>query len=354
MAAEDEGRTEEPSEVKLEKARKEGRVAKSQELSGALVLLLCLLMLIFFSKYIFTQLTNVLQFYFTRTAHPDFSNKGLLVEFYNVMIRCILPISLIGIVGGFLANIIQNKGFIFSTKPIEVKFSKIVPRLGEYLKKTIFSAKGLFNIAKSIGKVALIIVVAYIYIKKDMFVLIEIIDNQDIIMAVGKIGKMAAQILLTVAILFLVIAIPDYFVQKRDFMNEMKMTKQEQKEEYKEMEGDPEMKARLQQMQQELLKKNIPKAVAESDVVIANPEHYAVALKIGDNIDSAPVVNAKGVDQEAQFIKRIARENDVPIVENRPVARELYTNVEVGDIIPKDYYTIIAVIYAHLDKYKNT
>ena len=163
---------------------------------------------------------------------------------------------------------------------------------------------------------------------------------------------MAAKMLITVAVLFLVISIPDYFVQKHDFMQEMRMTKQEVKEEYKEMEGDPEVKSKLQQMQRQLLSQNIPKAVAESDVVITNPTHFAVALKYDQTVADSPMVNAKGEDNMAQTIKRVARENDIPIIENRPVARDLYTNVEVGDIIPERYYNTIAIIYSHLEKFK--
>ena len=352
MAAEDEGRTEEPSEYRLEKARKEGRVAKSQEVSGALVLLLCVVTLIFLSKWLFNQLVGVLTFYFNLCKNPDLDNPTLVSFFFDVFIKCVIPISLISAVAAIAGNIIQTKGFIFSLKPIEPKFSKIVPKIGEYLKKTMFSGKGLFNVAKSFVKVGIIVIVAYIYIKKDIFVLCEIISNGQITSAIGKLASMAAQILITVAIIFLVIAIPDYFVQKREFMEEMKMTKQEQKEEYKELEGDPEVKSRLQQMQRELLSQNIPKAVAESDVVITNPTHFAVALKYDQTVNDSPLVNAKGADEMAQTIKRLARENNVPIVENRPLARDLYTNVEVGDIIPQTYYTAIALVYTQLEKFK--
>lgn len=352
MAAEDEGRTEEPSEYKLEKARKEGRVAKSQEISSALVLLLCAVTLIFLGKWLLNSFAEILIFYFNQCSVYDIHDPSLVATFYSVFIKTVLPIALISVIAGIAGNIIQTKGFIFSLKPIEPKMSKIIPKIGEYLKKTIFSLKGLFNVAKSIGKVAIIVVVAYICIKKDIFVLCEIISNGEINVAIGQIAKMAAQILITVAIIFLIISIPDYFVQKHDFMEEMKMTKQEQKEEYKEMEGDPEVKSKLQQMQRQLLQQNIPKAVAESDVVITNPTHFAVALKYDTSIADSPIVNAKGEDNIAQTIKRLARENNIPIVENRPVARELYTNVEVGGIIPEIYYNTIAVIYSHLEKFK--
>ena len=354
MAAEDEGRTEQPSEYKLEKARKEGRVAKSQEISGALILLLCVVTIVFLSKWLFSEIVTIFKFYFTQCSTYDVKNPSFLPAFFDVFIKCVLPIGLISAISAVAGNIIQTRGFIFSLKPIEPKFSKIVPKLGEYFKKTIFSAKGLFNIAKSLGKVAVIAFVGYLYIKKDLFLLIDIIDNGNVAGALGQVAKMAAQILITVAVIFLAISIPDYFVQRHDFMEEMKMTKQEVKEEYKEMEGDPEVKSKLQQMQRQLLSQNVRKAVAESDVVIANPTHFAVALKYDSSTsDSAPIMNAKGEDNQALLIRRIAEENSVPVLENRPVARELYTNVEVGDIIPEVYFTVLAEIYSHLEKFKN-
>ena len=352
MSAEDEGRTEEPSEYKLEKARKEGRVAKSQEISGALTMLVAVVMIIFLSKILLGELTTMMKFYFNRCSNPDVTNPSLVTAFFSFFLKCVIPVTVVSAVAAVLSNIIQTKGFIFSLKPIEPKFSKILPKVGEYLKKTMFSQKGLFNIFKSLFKVAIICIVAYIYIKNDIFELIQIISNGDIGTALVNIAKMCAQILITVAIIFLVLAIPDYFVQKKDFMEEMKMTKQEQKEEYKEMEGDPEVKGKLKQMQQELLKQNIPKAVAESDVVITNPTHFAVALKYDTTVADSPMVNAKGADEVAFRIKKIAKENDIPIVENRPMARELYTNVELGDIIPEVYYSTVAVIYSHLEKFR--
>lgn len=352
MAAEDEGRTEEPSEYRLEKARKEGRVAKSTEVSGALVLLLCVVTLIFLSKWLYNQIVESFVYFFNRTGTGEMGTYSMISYFMVTVVKCMLPVSAVGAVAAIIGNIIQTRGFVFSLKPIEPKFSKIVPKFGEYFKKTIFSGKGLFNVAKSVVKVAIIVIIAYIYIKKDIFVIIHIISNRDAHVALAKVVSMAAQLLIIVSILFLVISIPDYFVQKRDFMEEMKMTKQEQKEEYKEMEGDPEVKSRLRQMQQQLLQQNIPKAVAESDVVVTNPMHYAVALKMDSAVNDAPMVNAKGVDEVAQTIKRLARENDIPIVENRPVARGLYTEVEVGDIIPVEYYKAIALIYSHLENFQ--
>ncbi|MBP5568794.1 MAG: flagellar biosynthesis protein FlhB [Treponema sp.] len=354
MAAEDEGRTEEPSEYKLEQARKEGRVAKSQEVSSALVILLCVVMLIFLGRYILSQCIQIYTFYFNK-CHDVYINDPKLMSFFLVEIfKIVIPVALVGALAAFIGNVIQTRGIVFSLKPIQPKFSNIIPRFGEFFRKTLFSGKGLFNIAKSMLKVTVIVIIAFFLISDDIYVLIEIIKNGQIFNAIGKIATMAAKLLLIVAVLFLVISIPDYFIQRREFRESMKMTKQEVKEEYKELEGDPEVKSRLRQMQQQLLSQNIPKAVAASDVVITNPTHFAVALKYDvTQGDEAPKVTAKGEDQLALTMRRIATENNVPIVENKPVARGLYTETQVGAIIPETYYKAISLIYSHLDKYSS-
>lgn len=350
MAAEDEGRTEEPSEYKLEKARKEGRVAKSQEISGALILLVSVLILIAFSKWIFGQCVEIYRFYFSRCSNPtiDITDGNLYTAFLNFFLKITIPVAFVSAIAAFVGNIIQTRGVIFSWKPIEPKFSKIVPHIGNYLKKTIFSGTGLFNVVKSLVKIAVIVFVAYSLIRREIPDLLMVISNGQIMIAIQKIAALCAKLLIIVAIFFLVISIPDYFVQRHDFMESMKMTKQEVKQEYKELEGDPEVKGRLQQMQRDLLSQNIPKAVSESDVVIANPTHFAVALKYVQDEDVAPKVTAKGEDQTALYIRRIAEENNIPIEENKPLARGLYTDVKIGDIIPMTYYNAISVIYSHI------
>lgn len=353
MAAEDEGRTEEPSEYKLEKARKEGRVPKSPEVGAALVLIFSVVTLIFLGKWIFYQCLSIYQFYFERVGDYNLGDPTLITFFIQSLLKIVIPVALVAIFGGIFGNIVQTRGFVISWKSISFKFSNIVPKFGEYFKKTIFSAKGLFNIAKSIGKVAVIVIIAYIFIKQDIFELLEIIKNGQVVVAVGRIAVMGARLLLIVGVLFLIISIPDFFVQRHEFRESMKMTKQEVKEEYKEMEGDPEVKNRLKQMQQQLLSQNIPKAVSESDVVITNPTHFAVALKYDRLESDAPKVTAKGEDELAFTIRRIATENDIPIVEDKPVARGLYTETQVGDIIPEAYYRTISIIYSHLKNFTN-
>lgn len=356
FAAEDEGRTEEPSEFKLEKARKEGRVAKSQDLNGALVMLFAVLTLIIMSPWLLKSFAECYVFYFSRCTSEDIMNPANAAVFFNFFFKMTLPIATVALVAGVSGNIIQNRGFLFSTKPIQFQFSKVLPHIGQYLKKTMFSMQGAFNIVKSISKVIIIIAVATILIRRNLPEFLLIIKTSGNVAAIiGKIASVAAQMLVFAAIFFLVLAIPDYFMQKKEFMESLKMTKQEVKEEYKEMEGDPQLKGQIRQLQQQLLRQNMPRAVAESDVVIANPTHFAVSLKYDSTIqNSAPQVTAKGSDNTALRIKQIARENDVPIVENRPLARGLYTDTQIGDIIPEAYIKAIAVVYAQLKKYSDS
>lgn len=349
FAAEDEGRTEDPSEHKIQKAREEGRVAKSQELASSLVMFVTILVLIICAKFFFRNCAEIMSFFFRRCAEDDLFQPQYFRVFVVFLAKMILPLALSGMVAGVIANIVQNKKFIFTTKPIEPQFSKISPKVGQYLKKTLFSFEGGFNVLKSFLKVLIVCFIAYLIIRSDMKIFLEFLNTANIIGAIGRIAFSAAKILVSCSIVFLLIAIPDYFVQKKQFIESMKMTKQEVKQEYKEMEGDPEVKAKLNQAQRDLLQKNMPQMVAKSDVVITNPTHFAVALLYDKNVADAPQVTAKGVDALALRIRSIAKENDVPIVENRPLARSLYAETEVGDIIPIEYINAIVTIYTQID-----
>ncbi|MBQ0004190.1 MAG: EscU/YscU/HrcU family type III secretion system export apparatus switch protein [Treponema sp.] len=353
FAAEDEGKTEEPSSIKLDRARKEGRVAKSQELNSAIALLLSTITLIILGKWIFEQCLEIYIFFFSRAGTEEFFNPANGAVFLSYFLKIVLPIAVVGVIGAVSGNLIQNRGFIFSFKPITPKFSNIIPHIGQYLKKTMFSKTGLFNVAKSIGKVAIIAAVGFNMIKGDLPELLAIIQERGSMAGcLGMIASMGAKILIFAALFFIAISIPDYFVQRHEFMEQMKMTKEEVKQEFKEQEGDPEVKSHLEQAKRELLRRSIPKAVKESDVVITNPTHFAVALKYDPAVKDAPVVNAKGEDNLAQEIKKIARENNVPIVENKPLARGLYAETKIGDIIPEVYFKAISVVYAQLEKFK--
>ena len=200
---------------------------------------------------------------------------------------------------------------------------------------------------KSIVKVAVIFIAAYLLIRSEIPQLLTLMQT-NFWDGVVYIADMTAKLLVITAIIFIIIAIPDYIVQRKQFMESMKMTKQEVKQEYKETEGDPLVKGKLRQYMHEMLRRNMPAAVAKSDVVITNPTHYAVAIQYDNTTMAGPMVTAKGVDSLARRIREIATENRVPLVENRPLARALYAEVEIGEMVPENYYQALAVILANV------
>jgi flagellar biosynthetic protein FlhB len=345
FAAEDEGRTEDPTEFKIRKAREEGRVAKSQELNGALVLLLPTLTLIALAPWMLKTFTEMLRFYLTRSTTTEITDPVLITAFFHYFVMLVLPVTITAMVAGVASNILQNGGFFFTVKPIMPQFNKIVPNFSKFFSRALFSAEGLFNLAKSLVKVAIIVVIAYVSIRNEVPKLVTMLDA-GFWQSVSFIGSMTARLLLSAGFFFLAISIPDYIFQRRQFMESLKMSKQEIKEEYKQMEGDPLVKSRLRQRMRELLSQNMAVNVPKADVIITNPTHFAVAIQWDRSTMRAPMVTAKGADQLAFRIREIAKGANVPMVENRPLARALYAEVEIGDMIPDEYYQALAIILA--------
>jgi flagellar biosynthetic protein FlhB len=290
-----------------------------------------------------------MRYFFTRSTAFAFGDKGNAEGVLYYILKMFLPIGLTALVTAIAANLIQNRGFIFSMKPLEPNFGKIVPKLGQYFRKTIFSGAGAWNVAKSLIKVAVLALISFTLIRTDLEKLLSL-SSVSPWNGIAHIAWMAAKLLIMAAVFFLVIAVPDYLIQRYQFMEQMKMSEQELKEEYKMEEGDPQVKSYVMQQLQALLRQNIPKNVAESNVVITNPTHYAVALKYDPYFMNGPMVMAKGADRLAQRIKEIARTNDIPIVENRHLARALFTATEVGEIIPPQYYSAVAIILANIQR----
>ena len=348
FAAEDEGKTEQPTEHKLQKARKEeGRVPKSQELNSCIIFLFLILLLVLLAPRIENMLKEMMVFFFTNINVERVDDGRFAAVSLRYFLFISLPFSILGLIIGVVANLVQNKGFIYNTKLIQPKFSKLF-RIDQYFKRTLFSMEGGFNVVKSLLKVVLVAFVSYLLIMAQREKLLLLLQTASPALAQREIAFMAARILIVNAVLLLCVGVLDYIVQRKQFMESMKMSKHDVKEEYKELEGDPEVKQHLENAQKELLNRNMPKAVREADVLITNPTHFAVALKWQMGVQDAPQVTAKGEDQVAFTMKRIAREAEVPIVENRPLARGLYTDSEVGDIIPITYIRAIATIYAQI------
>ena len=348
FAAEDEGRTEEPSEYKIRKAREEGRVAKSQELVAAVGLLLPALALALLAPYFARTMREMVVFYFSRAASADISRDAgpLAAAFFSYFARLAVPLAAVAVLGALFSNIVQV-GFLFSIKPITPDFSRIVPHFGEFLRKTTFSMQGLFGLAKSVVKITIIGLIAYMSVRDQIDRILSLFTTP-FWTSVMFIGTLSIRLIIQAAIATLILSVPDYLFQRHQYMESLKMSKEEVKEERKQQEGDPLIRSRLRERMRELLSRNMAANVPKADVVITNPTHFAVALEWEREKMVAPVVTAKGQDEVALRIRRIAEENGVPLVENRPLARALYAEVEIGDAIPEKYYQAIAAVLAHV------
>lgn len=232
--------------------------------------------------------------------------------------------------------------FQISTKPLQPKFSKLNPVSGM---KKLFSKEKIVELIKSIAKIILIMAVVYNTIKGDWVYLVKFYQ-MPLTQAIELIGSIVINMGLKISLVFMVIAFADLFYQRWKFHEDIKMSKQEVKDEYKNAEGDPQIKGKIRQKMREASQRRMMQDVPKADVVITNPTHYAVAIRYDANEGSAPKVLAKGADFVAQKIKEIARENNVEIVENKPLARMLYANVEIGQEVPPELYQSVAEVLA--------
>ena len=342
-SAEEEGRTEQPSEFKLRKAREEGRVAKSMEIGSAAVLVVTVAVIAFLARSMLNTIAEMTRFFLMRAVDGEIADGSIFRAFVRYFLRLVLPVVLCAAAAAIIANVVQMRGFVFSVKLIKPQFNKILPHFGRFFKRALFSAEGVFNLAKSLVKIAVLVAICFFIIRSDLPRMSMMLES-GIYESVAFIAKEALKLLLISAVFFLAVSIPDYIFQKRQFIESLKMSKQEVKEEYKELEGDPLVKGRMKQRMREMLSRNMALNVPKADVVITNPTHYAVAVQYDRKTMPAPMVIAKGQDNMALRIKEIARSHDVPVMENKPLARALYANVEIGDIIPPEYFQAMAVI----------
>jgi len=350
-------KTEPATQKKLEDARKEGKVAKSKDLTEGVALVVLFLLLKVFIGYVGERMIGLFDSTIGRMAEFMDVNRGGLstVAISSMLMNAIIELLLIiwpflvfGFAITFLVTIYQV-GWKVSAKPMEPKLSKFNPINGF---KRIFSKDSIFELVKSIAKVGIIVYITYTNIKDEannLFILYEISLNQ----AVALIGEIILDVGLQIAIVFVVVGLVDYLYQRWKFADEMKMTKQEVKDEYKNTEGDPQIKGRIRQKMREASQRRMMQDVPKADVVITNPTHFAVAIKYDAEVSKAPIVVAKGEDFLAQKIKEVARENNVEIVENKPLARMLYHNVDIGAEIPPELYQSVAEVLAMVYHMKN-
>ena len=343
-------KTEPATQKKLDDARKEGQVAKSREIANGMGLMALFLVLKIWTG---NMGMNFLETFYTIYDHipqtvnllggtrPEREIVLLLRHAAIQLLLIVLPILLIGFLVAFLSDIWQVK-WKPTSKPLQPKFSKLNPVKGF---QKIFSMNSLVELLKSIIKIFIITYIAYGYIKNKTSYLYMLYD-MEIMPALNLILQVITDLGIRIAAVYLVFAFADYAYQKWKFSEDMKMTKQEVKEEYKNAEGDPQIKGKIRQKMQEVSRRRMMQALPQADVVITNPTHYAVAIKYDPAVSDAPMVIAKGQDYLAQKIKEIARENKVEIVENKPLARMLFANVEVGEAIPPEMYQAVAEVLA--------
>ncbi|WP_250278435.1 flagellar biosynthesis protein FlhB [[Clostridium] colinum] len=346
-------KTEKPTPKRKQKARSEGQVAISKEIATAITLILGFLSLKILGKFMYKQIASVMNFNFTLIQDADkiISEDYLLDFFIYITLRCIIiagPICIVTMFVGIVTNILQV-GWHPTTKPLKPKFDAFNPANGF---KRLFSFKQIVEAFISIIKIIFLGIVIYTAIKGKSHQLTNIV-YMDLFSAVIYICNLCIDIGLRVGYFFIIIAILDFVYQRYSHNKKLRMSKQDIKDEYKQTEGDPVIKGKIRQKMRESALKRMMQEVPGADVVITNPTHFAVAIKYDREKEGAPVVLAKGVDHLAQKIKNVAKENKVEIVENKPLARALYSTVDVGKEIPPELYQAVAEVLAFVYKLKN-
>jgi flagellar biosynthetic protein FlhB len=324
--------------------RDEGQLAKSQELVGAVTLFLPGLLLLFLAPYMLRTCMEMLRFFILRAVELDPTQDAIIAGiFFNYLVRLALPLLAVAVFAALFSNIIQV-GFLFTAKPITPDLSKAVPKFGQYFKR-IFSIDGVFNLLKSIIKILIIGGVAFFLIRSEIHKLVNL-QRAGIWLGLTTVASIAIRMILINSVLLLLLSIPDFIFQRWRFREKNKMSRHEMKEEMKMYEGDPQVRNRIRSRFRDLLKQNISAAVPRADVVITNPTHYAIALEYHqETMPDGPMLTAKGVDEVAARIRKLASEHGVPIIENKPLAQALYKDIEVGSYIPDTYYRVVAEIY---------
>lgn len=342
-------KTEEPTAKKLEDARKKGQVMRSTEVVTAATLLAFFFMLKIFVGFIgnrfMTSFRQTIGFISDYTSEPFTLNTARTIirgSFWNIIVAA-FPIMIVGLVVTIVAIVFQVKWKV-TAEPLKPKFDKFNPVTGM---KRLFSKDKIMDLFKSIAKVVVLAYVVYSYLK-NQWPLIYKMYSYTLPQAIAVIGDTVINVGIRISALFAMIAMFDLFYQKWKYHQDMMMSKQEVKDEYKNSEGDPKVKSQQKQRMQQASQRRMMQDLPNADVVITNPTHLAVAIKYDKDTNEAPVVVAKGADYLAQKIKDRARENAIEIVENKPLARMLYHNVEIGAEIPPELYQMVAEVLAYV------
>lgn len=339
-------KTEQPSSKKLEDARKKGMVAKSIEVNSLLIVVTGLITIFLLQSYIGQRMSSfTINIFNSLDTLPKKISllPNMAFDWYMFFISVLAPVMTAVVIAGLASNISQV-GFKLSPEALAPKFSKLNPAKGI---KRIFSSKSVVEVFKTLLKFFVIALFTYL-ILSDLIVASAYLDNLNPAEVIIFMLDNSFSLLWKIALLYAVIAAIDFVYQRYKFKKDMMMTKQEVKEEMKQLEGDPTVKGRIRKMQMQAAQQRMMANLPTADVVITNPTHYAVALKYDMTKDSAPEVIAKGVDLLAQRIKKVAAEHNIPLHEDRELARALYKMCDVGDKIPPSLFKAVAQVLAYV------
>lgn len=347
-------KTEKATPKKKSDARKKGQVFQSREVSASLVLILMIVSMNAFGSLIYGQLSSFIKKAFTEyLTNKDAIDTGILAKLFidgiTVLAKTSLPLLLIAMLAGLIVGYAQV-GILFTLETLKPQGNRINPFSGF---KRIFSLRSIVELVKSIIKISIVAGVAYSYLKSKSNEVVGLM-NADLSDILSFIGGSAFAVALRICFAMILVGFFDYLYQRYDYEKNLKMTKQEVKEEFKQLEGNPEIKSKIKQKQRQMSMKRMMQEIPKADVVITNPTHYAVAIRYEAEKASAPYVIAKGQDYIALRIKQLAAENKVQIVENKPLARTLYSTVDIGQPIPPELYQAVAEILAFVYNLKNS
>jgi flagellar biosynthetic protein FlhB len=342
----DQERTEEPTSKKREKAREEGQVAKSRELASVAVLGASLIYFYFGASGLITRIMDMMKSHFSTAGSTPLTIdniQSLAIDMTFQTFVILFPFIVLVVIASLASNLLQV-GFMFSAKAIAPKLSKIDPLKGF---TRMFSMRSMTELVKSVLKIIIITTVAWLTVRSEIASTLPLMDQEagEILVYISEVSF---KILSTTCWVLLALAILDYAYQKWEHERNLKMTKQEVRDENKQTDGDPLIKGRIRRLQREMARKRMMAAVPKADVVITNPEHLAVALQYTPKNMEAPVVVAKGADLLAVKIREIAAAHHIPVIENKPVAQLLYKMVQVDQAIPETLYKAVAEILAQV------
>ncbi|MED4532500.1 flagellar biosynthesis protein FlhB [Metabacillus fastidiosus] len=344
-------KTEKATPRKRQESRKKGQVAKSQDVNTAVSLLTVFLSFLFIGTFmrerIMDLLTGIIQDFMLLDLTVNSVQKLFTTLAYETVF-ILAPVMAVALVAGIIGNYLQV-GFLFAPEAIQMKLEKLNPIQGF---KRIFSVRALVEFLKSMLKISFIGLVAFAVLWFDMDKILRL-SHLTVEQSFAYIGSLVLKMGLFAAAALLFLSLLDYLYQKYDFEKNIRMSKQDIKDEYKKTEGDPLIKSKIKQKQREVAMRRMMQDVPTADVVITNPTHFAIALKYDDDKMDAPIVVAKGVDFVAQKIREVAKANDVIMVENRPLARALYDQVEIGRVVPEEFFKAVAEILAYVYRLKH-